>query len=48
MIPTTLVLKLNGIISEMELHTMKVRLKRRRTSKAERGELFHDVPDEDR
>lgn len=39
-----LVLGLKGIISEMELHTMKVRLERGRLSKAERGELFHDVP----
>ncbi len=39
-----LVLGLKGIISEMELHTMKVRLERGRLSKARRGELFHDVP----
>lgn len=39
-----LVLGLKGIISEMELHTMKVRLERGRLNKAERGELFHDVP----
>lgn len=39
-----LVLGLKGIISEMELHTMKVRLERGRLSKAQRGELFHDVP----
>jgi len=39
-----LVLGLKGIISEMELHTMKVRLERGRFNKAERGELFHDVP----
>lgn len=39
-----LVLGLKGIISEMELHTMKIRLERGRLSKAQRGELFHDVP----
>ena len=39
-----LVLGLKGIISELELHTMKVRLERGRLNKAERGELFHDVP----
>ncbi len=39
-----LVLGLKGIISEMELHTMKVRLERGRLSKAQRGEQFHDVP----
>ena len=39
-----LVLGLKGIISEMELHTMKVRLERGRLNKAQRGELFHDVP----
>ena len=39
-----LVLGLKGIISEVELHTMKVRLERGRLSKAQRGELFHDVP----
>lgn len=39
-----LVLGLKGIISEMELYTMKVRLERGRLSKAQRGELFHDVP----
>jgi DNA invertase Pin-like site-specific DNA recombinase len=39
-----LVLGLKGIISELELHTMKVRLERGRLSKAQRGELFHDVP----
>ena len=39
-----LVLGLKGIISELELHTMKVRLERGRLSKARRGELFHDVP----
>lgn len=39
-----LVLGLKGIIAEMELHTMKVRLERGRMNKAQRGELFHDVP----
>lgn len=39
-----LVLGLKGIISEMELHTMKIRLERGRINKAERGELFHDIP----
>jgi DNA invertase Pin-like site-specific DNA recombinase len=39
-----LVLGLKGIIAEMELHTMKVRLERGRLSKARRGELFHQVP----
>ena len=39
-----LVLGLKGIINEMELHTMKVRLERGRLSKAKRGELFDDVP----
>ena len=39
-----LVLGLKGILSEMELHTLKVRLERGRLSKAQRGELFHDVP----
>ena len=39
-----LVLGLKGIISEMELHTMKIRLERGRMNKAERGELFHDIP----
>ncbi|MEJ7589993.1 MAG: recombinase family protein [Planctomycetaceae bacterium] len=39
-----LVLGLKGIISEMELHTMKIRLERGRLNKAQRGELFHDVP----
>ena len=38
-----LVLGLKGIISEMELHTMKIRLERGRLNKAQRGELFHDV-----
>jgi DNA invertase Pin-like site-specific DNA recombinase len=39
-----LVLGLKGIIAEMELYTMKVRLERGRLNKAQRGELFHDVP----
>jgi hypothetical protein len=39
-----LVLGLKGIISEMELHTMKIRLERGRLNKAECGKLFHDVP----
>ena len=39
-----LILGMKGIIAEMELHTMKVRLERGRLNKAERGELFHDVP----
>ena len=39
-----LVLGMKGIIAEMELHTMKVRLERGRLNKAQRGELFHDVP----
>jgi DNA invertase Pin-like site-specific DNA recombinase len=39
-----LVLGLKGIIAEMELHTMKVRLERGRLNKAQRGQLFHDVP----
>jgi DNA invertase Pin-like site-specific DNA recombinase len=37
-------LGLKGIISEMELHTIKARLERGRLNKAERGELFRDVP----
>jgi DNA invertase Pin-like site-specific DNA recombinase len=39
-----LVLGLKGLISEMELHTMKLRLERGRFNKARRGELFHSVP----
>lgn len=39
-----MVLGLKGIISEMELHTMKVRLEGGRMSKAKRGELFYDMP----
>jgi len=39
-----LVLGLKGIIAEMELYTMKVRLERGRLNKAQRGALFHDMP----
>ena len=39
-----LVLGMKGIISEMELHTMRTRLERGRLNKAQRGELFHDAP----
>jgi DNA invertase Pin-like site-specific DNA recombinase len=39
-----LVFGLKEIISELELHTMKVRLARGRLSKGQRGELFHDAP----
>ena len=39
-----LVLGMKGILSELELHTMKVRLERGRLNKAQRGELFHRVP----
>lgn len=39
-----LVLGLKGIISELELHTMKVRMERGKLNKAQRGEMFHDVP----
>ena len=39
-----LVLGMKGIIAELELHTMKVRLERGRLNKAQRGELFHSVP----
>ena len=39
-----LILGMKGIMSEMELHTMKNRLERGRRNKAERGELFHSVP----
>jgi hypothetical protein len=39
-----LILGLKGIMSEMELHTMKCRLERGKLNKAERGELFHKVP----
>jgi len=39
-----LVLGLKGIIAEMELHTMKVRLERGRLNKAKRGEMFFRAP----
>jgi len=39
-----LILGLKGIISEMELQTMRNRLERGRLNKAQRGELFHSVP----
>lgn len=39
-----LVLGLKGIISELELHTMKVRMQRGKLNKAQRGEMFVDVP----
>jgi DNA invertase Pin-like site-specific DNA recombinase len=39
-----LVLGLKGIMSEMELHTMRNRLDRGRLNKAQRGEMFHGVP----
>jgi DNA invertase Pin-like site-specific DNA recombinase len=39
-----LVLGMKGMIAEMELHTMSVRLERGRLNKAQRGQLFHDVP----
>ncbi|MCY2983975.1 MAG: recombinase family protein [Planctomycetota bacterium] len=39
-----LVLGLKGIISELELHTMKVRMERGKLNKAQRGEMFLDVP----
>src|SRR5271166_4412370 len=39
-----LILGMKGIMSEMELHVMKVRLERGRRNKAQRGELFHSVP----
>jgi len=39
-----LVLGLKGIISEMELQTMRNRLEQGRLNKAQRGELFHRVP----
>ncbi|WP_406696722.1 recombinase family protein [Singulisphaera sp. Ch08] len=39
-----LILGMKGIMSEMELHVMKLRLERGRRNKAERGELFHSVP----
>jgi DNA invertase Pin-like site-specific DNA recombinase len=39
-----LILGMKGIMSEMELHVMKIRLERGRRNKAQRGELFHSVP----
>ncbi len=39
-----LVLGLKGTMSEMELHVMRSRLERGKLHKAERGELFLDVP----
>ncbi len=39
-----LILGLKGIMSEMELHTMRCRLERGKLNKAQRGELFHKVP----
>ena len=39
-----LILGMKGIMSEMEIHIMKVRLERGRKNKALRGELFHSVP----
>ena len=39
-----LVLGLKGIMSEMELQTMRNRLNRGRINKAQRGEMFHGVP----
>ncbi len=39
-----LILGMKGIMSEMEIHIMKVRLERGRRNKAQRGELFHSVP----
>ncbi len=39
-----LVLGLKGIMSEMELQTMRNRLDRGRINKAQRGEMFHGVP----
>ena len=39
-----LVLGLKGIMSEMELQTMRNRLDRGRVNKAQRGEMFHRVP----
>jgi DNA invertase Pin-like site-specific DNA recombinase len=39
-----LILGLTGVMSEVELHTMKNRLDRGRDCKAERGELFFRVP----
>jgi len=39
-----MVLGLKGIMSELELHTMRNRLHRGAMNKARRGELFHSVP----
>ena len=39
-----LILGLKGIMSEMELQTMRNRLDRGRMNKAQRGEMFHGVP----
>jgi DNA invertase Pin-like site-specific DNA recombinase len=39
-----LLLGLKGTMSEVELHTMRNRLDRGRLNKAQRGELFSDVP----
>jgi DNA invertase Pin-like site-specific DNA recombinase len=39
-----LILGLKGIMSEMELHTMRNRLEHGKLNKAKRGELFHGVP----
>jgi DNA invertase Pin-like site-specific DNA recombinase len=39
-----LLLGLKGIMSEMELHIMRNRLERGRDNKAQRGELFFNVP----
>ena len=39
-----LVLGLKGTMSEVELHTMRMRLDRGKLNKAQRGELFHNVP----
>lgn len=44
LIDDRLVLGMKGIISELELHTMKTRLERGRLNKARRGELFHVAP----
>lgn len=39
-----LILGMKGIMSEMELQTMRNRLDRGRINKAQRGEMFHGVP----
>ena len=39
-----LILGLKGLMSEIELQTMRNRLERGRLNKAQRGELFHSVP----